>query len=48
MPLLNYTTKVNAQKTAPEVMGLLVAGAYQVDSASERIKLGPDQAKAGA
>ena len=25
MPLLNYTTKVNAQKTAPEVMGLLVA-----------------------
>ena len=24
MPLLNYTTKVNAQKTATEVMGLLV------------------------
>ena len=49
MPLLNYTTKVNAQKTVTEVMGLLVAkGAYQVDSASERIKLGSDQAKAGA
>ena len=39
MPLLNYTTKVNAQKTVTEVMDLLVAkGAYQVDSASERIK----------
>ena len=25
MPLLNYTTKVNAQKTVTEVMGLLVA-----------------------
>ena len=25
MPLLNYTTKVNAQKTITEVMGLLVA-----------------------
>ena len=49
MPLLNYTTKVNAQKRATEVMDLLVAkGAYQVDSASERIRLGPDQAKAGA
>ena len=48
MPLFNYTTKVNAQKTVTEVMGLLVKGAYQVDSASERIKLGPDQAKAGA
>ena len=42
MPLLNYTTKVNSQKTVTEVMALLVAkGAYQVDSASERIKLGP-------
>ena len=31
MPLLNYTTKVNVQKTAPEVMGLLVAkGANEV------------------
>ena len=49
MPLLNYTTKVNSQKTVTEVMALLVAkGAYQVDSASERIKLGTDQAKAGA
>ena len=36
MPLLNYTTKVNAQKTVTEVMGFLVAkGAYQVDSASD-------------
>ena len=25
MPLLNYTTKVNAQKTVTEVMALLVA-----------------------
>ena len=25
MPLLNYTTKVNAQRTVTEVMGLLVA-----------------------
>ena len=25
MPLLNYTTKINAQKTVTEVMGLLVA-----------------------
>ena len=31
MPLLNYTTKVNAQKTVTEVMGLLVAkGATEV------------------
>ena len=31
MPLLNYTTKVNAQKTVTEVMGLLVAkGANEV------------------
>ena len=31
MPLLNYTTKVNAQKTVTEVMGLLVAkGADEV------------------
>ena len=30
MPLLNYTTKVNAQKTVTEVMDLLVAkGAYR-------------------
>ena len=25
MPLLNYTTNANAQKTVTEVMGLLVA-----------------------
>ena len=35
MPLLNYTTEVNAQKTATEVMGLLVAkGADEIPSST--------------
>ena len=35
MPLLNYTTKVNAQKTVTEVMGLLVAkGADEIPSST--------------
>ena len=34
MPLLNYTTKVNAQKTVTEVMGLLVAKGIVIDQSA--------------